>query len=51
MPKPYPQEFRDDVVRVVRQRGEGVIKQVAKDFGTSESCLTNWMTQGVRRRT
>ncbi len=21
------------------------IKQVAKDFGISESCLTNWMTQ------
>ena len=46
MPKPCPQEFRDDVVRVARQREEGVtIKQVAKDFGISESCLTNWMTQ------
>lgn len=46
MPKPYPKEFRDDVVRVARQREEGVtIKQVAKDFGISESCLTNWMTQ------
>ena len=33
MPKPYPQEFRDDVVRVARNRGEGVtIEQVAKDF-------------------
>ena len=49
MPKPYPQEFRDDVVRVARQREEGVtIKQVAKDFGISESCLTNWMTQADR---
>ncbi len=48
-PKPYPQEFRDDVVGVARQRGEGVtIKQVAKDFGISESCLTNWMTQADR---
>ena len=23
MPKPYPQEFRDDVVRVARNREEG----------------------------
>ena len=46
MPKPYPQEFRDDVVRVARQREEGVtIKQVAKDFGISESCLRNWLHQ------
>lgn len=49
VPKPYPQEFRDDVVRVARQRGEGVtIKQVAKDFGISELCLTKWMTQADR---
>ena len=42
MPKPYPQEFRDDVVRVARKRESGVhLKQVAKDFGISESCLTN----------
>lgn len=35
MPKPYPQEFRDDVVRVARDRGDGVsIEQVAKDFGS-----------------
>ncbi|GIL37619.1 transposase-like protein IS3/IS911 [Phycicoccus sp. DTK01] len=49
MPKPYPQEFRDDVVRVARQREDGVtLKQVAKDFGISESCLTNRMTQADR---
>ena len=49
MPKPYPQEFRDDVVRVARAREEGVtLKQVAKDFGISESCLTNWMAQADR---
>ncbi|WP_191281339.1 IS3 family transposase, partial [Nocardioides flavus (ex Wang et al. 2016)] len=43
-PKPYPQEFRDDVVRVARNREPGVhIKQIAADFGISESCLTNWM--------
>ena len=49
MPKPYPKEFRDDVVRVARNREPGVhLKQVAKDFGISESCLTNWMSQADR---
>ncbi|WP_157571015.1 IS3 family transposase [Nocardioides insulae] len=44
MPKPYPKEFRDDVVRVARNREPGVhLKQIAADFGISESCLTNWM--------
>ena len=42
MPKPYPREFRDDVVAVAR-RGEMPLKQVAKDFGISESCLANWL--------
>ena len=42
MPKPYPKEFRDDVVRVARNREPGVLlKQIAADFGISESCLTN----------
>ncbi|MGW1680609.1 hypothetical protein [Saccharopolyspora sp. NPDC002376] len=40
MPKPCPQEFRDDVVAVAR-RGEVPLKQVAKDFGISEFCLAN----------
>ncbi len=44
MPKPYPKEFRDDVVRVARDRGPGVhLKQIAADFGISESCLTGWL--------
>ncbi|OLZ43154.1 transposase [Amycolatopsis coloradensis] len=42
MPKPYPREFRDDVVAVARQ-GQVPLKQVAEDFGISESCLANWM--------
>ncbi|REJ07111.1 IS3 family transposase, partial [Microbacterium bovistercoris] len=46
MPKPYPREFRDDVVRVARQREDGVtIRQVAADFGISETCLQNWLRQ------
>ena len=42
MPKPYPKEFRDDVVAVAR-KGEAPLKQIAKDFGISEGCLHNWM--------
>ncbi|MGO1399453.1 MAG: IS3 family transposase [Brevibacterium yomogidense] len=46
MPAPYPQEFRDDVVRVARNREPGQkLAVIAKDFGISESCLTNWMRQ------
>lgn len=44
MPKPYPREFRDDVVRVARNRESGVhLKQIAADFGISESCLNGWL--------
>jgi transposase len=44
-PGPYPREFREDVIRVARNREPGVrIKDIAKDFGISESCLTNWLT-------
>jgi transposase len=45
MPRPYPREFREDVIRVARNRDDGVrIKDIAADFGISESCLTNWLT-------
>ena len=42
MPRPHPQEFRDDVVAVAR-RGAAPLAQIAKDFGISESCLRNWL--------
>ena len=46
MPAPYPKEFREDVVRVARNREPGQkLSVIAKDFGISESCLTNWMRQ------
>lgn len=33
VPKPYPQEFRDDVVRVAQAREDGVtLEQIAADF-------------------
>nr|WP_241744579.1 transposase [Cellulosimicrobium arenosum] len=42
VPRPHPKEFRDDVVAIAR-RGEAPVKQIAKDFGISESCLRNWL--------
>ena len=42
MAKPYPKEFRDDVVAVARQ-GQAPLSQIAKDFGISEGSLTNWL--------
>jgi transposase-like protein len=44
MPKPYPREFREDVIRVARGREPDVgLKTIAADFGVSESCLNNWL--------
>lgn len=44
MPKPYPKEFRDDVVRVARSRELGVtIEQIARDFGVHPMTLQKWM--------
>jgi len=44
MPKPFPREFREDVIRVARNREPDVmLKTIAKDFGISESCLANWL--------
>jgi transposase-like protein len=44
VPKPFPKEFRDDVVNVARNREPGqTIKQIAADFGIAESCLRNWL--------
>jgi transposase len=46
VPRPYPREFRDDVVRVARNRDDGVtIEQIAADFGVHPMTLTKWMRQ------
>jgi transposase len=55
MGKPYPDEFRRDVIAVAR-RGEIPLTQVAKDFGISEGTVTNWLRRadiddGVRSGT
>ncbi|KNX35894.1 transposase [Luteipulveratus halotolerans] len=48
MPKPYPREFRDDVVRVARGREPGVtLEQVAKDFGVHPMTLNKWLRQAA----
>ena len=44
MPPAYPREFREDVIRVARNREPGVrLVDIAKDFGISESCLNGWL--------
>lgn len=46
MPRLYPREFRDDVVRVARNCDDGVrIEQIATDFGVHAMTLRNWMRQ------
>jgi transposase len=46
VPRPYPREFRDDVVRVARDRDDGVtIEQVAADFGVHPMTLMKWLRQ------
>jgi transposase len=46
VPKPYPQEFRDDVVKVARSRPEGMtLEQVAADFGIHPMTLSKWLRQ------
>lgn len=48
MPKPYPREFRDDVVRVARNRDDGVtLEQVAADFGIHPMTLSKWLRQAA----
>jgi transposase-like protein len=44
MPKPYPKEFREDVVRVARGREPGVtLEQIAADFGVHPITLSKWL--------
>lgn len=46
VPAPYPQKFREDVVRAARAREDGVTRaQIAKDFGVHERTLLKWVCQ------
>ncbi|HEX2917390.1 MAG TPA: transposase [Edaphobacter sp.] len=44
MAKPFPKEFREDVVRVARNRPAGVtLEQIATDFGVHPMTLSKWL--------
>ncbi|RCG17709.1 GNAT family N-acetyltransferase [Streptomyces diacarni] len=44
MPKPYPKKFREDVVRLARNRKPGVtVEQIAADFGVHPFTLSKWL--------
>lgn len=46
VPRPYPREFRDDVVRVARIREDGVtIGRIAADFGIHSMTWSKWLCQ------
>lgn len=47
--KPSADPSRDEVVRVALNREPGIrIKDIAADFGITESCLGNWLAQAAR---
>lgn len=48
MPKAFPREFRQDVIRVYRD-SDASMAQVAKDFGISASCLKRWLVIDERK--
>lgn len=42
----YPKEFKEDVVRVARDRGTGeTLEQIATDFGIHPITLSKWLKQ------
>lgn len=44
MPRSYPSEFREDVIRVARNREPGVtVEQIAHDFGVHPMTLSKWL--------
>lgn len=48
MPKPFPAQFRADVIAVAR-KGEAPLRQIANDFGISEACLHRWLKIAYRQ--
>jgi len=43
MPAPYPQEFREGAIALVR--GGRSVSDVARELGIANSCLRNWLKQ------
>ena len=48
MPKAYPQEFREAVVRIARQ-GKLAYAQVARTFGIYETCVSSGVREADNR--
>ena len=48
MPKAFPREYRQDVIRVYRD-SDASMAQVVKDFGISASCLKRWLVIDERK--
>jgi transposase len=44
MPRPYPKEFREGALQLVRE-GERPVAEIARSLGIAESCLRRWMKQ------
>jgi len=44
MPRPYPREFRDGALQLVRE-GDRPVREIAQELGIAESCLRRWMKQ------
>jgi transposase len=44
MPMPYPKQFREGALQLVRE-GERPVAQIAHDLGIAESCLRRWIKQ------
>jgi transposase len=44
MPRPYPPEFRQRAVELVRL-GEKPVSKIAEELGIADSCRRNWMKQ------
>ena len=52
MPKPFPKEFREDVVRVARSRDAPVtLSRSRRTSGSRESCLHRWLDARLTSRT
>ena len=42
----YPKEFREDVIRVARDRGPGeTLEQITHDFGVHPVTLSKWLKE------
>ena len=42
---PYPQEFREEAVRLMRSSEKKPLAQISRELGVSEQTLRNWRKQ------